>query len=75
MHYLVTAYRYGDLSGYSYPVGVFATLDQALAAAHDYRESRGGKYDHTIHEIEAGKSYDAEEAQVVAGTGSLADRP
>ena len=72
MYYLVMAYghRFGNLSGYHFPVGVFATLEDAQDKANIHREIRGGKYDHRIYEIKLGEDYyDAEEAYVVDGTG------
>ena len=70
MYYLVMAYRFGNLSGYHFPVGVFATLEDAQHKANMHREFRGGKYDHRIYEIKLGEDYyDAEEAYVVDGTG------
>ena len=73
MNYLVMAYRYGDTQGYSYPVGVFSSLGEAIKVAEYHREYRGGKYDHLVFELEPKKLYDAEEAKVVSGTGSLTD--
>ena len=69
MNYLVIAYRFGNLSDYHFPVGVFATLEDAQDQANMHRDFRGGKYDHRIYEIKLGEGYDAEEAYVVDGTG------
>jgi hypothetical protein len=42
--YTVTAYRWGNLDGPSYPVGCYATADEAVQAAQDEEADRGGKY-------------------------------
>ncbi len=42
--YTVTAYRWGDLDGPSYPVGCYATEAEAIHAAQDEEADRGGKY-------------------------------
>lgn len=62
--YCVWAYRYGNLNGYNFPVGLFETLEKAKEAANNHRQFRGGKYDHRIFSLEPGKEYDAEEASV-----------
>ena len=69
--FLVIAYRMGQERGYNYPVGIFSTVEEALKEARFHREYRGGKYDHKIFQIEVGKGYDAEEAEVVDGTGNF----
>lgn len=69
--FLVMAYRFGDTRDYNYPVGIFSTVEEALKEARFHREYRGGKYDHKIFQLEVGKGYDAEEAEVVGGTGIL----
>lgn len=63
--YIVFAYRYGDLKGYNYPVGVFSSLAKAKEEAKLHHIYRGGKYDHQIWEVEENKMYDAGEAKVV----------
>lgn len=73
--YLVIAYRYGNLSGYHFPVGIFDSLDAAVNEAILHRNFRGGKYDHRIYEIDLNKGYDAEEAKIVGGTGDLKPSP
>ena len=65
------AYRMGKLEGYSYPVGIFTTYEKALEGAEWHREYRGGKYDHQIFKLEEGRNYDAQEAEVVGGTGDF----
>ncbi len=42
--YTVTAYRWGDLDGPSYPVGCYATEAEAVKAAQDEEADRGSKY-------------------------------
>ena len=67
--YLVMAYRYGQRDGYSFPVGIFDTLERAKNEATMHRQFRGGKYDHKIYLLESNVALDAEEAKVVGGTG------
>ncbi len=63
--FCVWAYRYGDVKGYNYPVGIFQTLESAKQAAQTHHEFRGGKYDHRIYCLSAGAEYDAEDVQPV----------
>ena len=63
--YLVFAYRYGELTGYHFPVGCFETLEQANWAANNHRTFRGGKYEHRIWEMKLNEEYDAGEAHIV----------
>lgn len=64
--FIAIAYRYGNISGYHFPIGIFKTLDLAKSAAKSHWEFRGGKYRHRVFEIsEIGKIYDAEEAKCV----------
>jgi len=65
------AYRYGTTE-YVYPVGIFKNEAQAIRAAKDHREYRGGKYDHRMYTLIVGDSYDAEEAKYVWVTGENA---
>lgn len=67
--FLVMAYRMGQVKGYNYPVGLFTTYEKAIEEAVIHRNFRGLKYDHQIFKLEEGRSYDAEEAEVVGGTG------
>lgn len=67
--FLVMAYRFGDTRGYNYPVCISYSLEKAKEEAEIHREYRGGKYDHKIFELKIDKGYDAEEAEVVGGTG------
>lgn len=69
--FLVMAYRYGDLTAYHFPVGVFSNLHDAVKEAQEHRVFRGSKYDHKIFELELGENYDAEESKCVAGTGAF----
>lgn len=69
--FLVMAYRMGQLKEYNYPVGVFTTYEKALKEAEIHRNYRGGKYDHQIFKLEEGRNYDAQEAEVVGGTGDF----
>jgi hypothetical protein len=69
--YLVMAYRYGNLQGYHFPVGIFSDLDIAIKEAKLHRDFRGGKYDHRIYEINPEHGYDAEEAKIVSGTSEF----
>lgn len=63
--YIVIAYRYGDVTDYHYPVGVFSSEVLAIKAAKDHRAFRGGKYDHVIYKVDQDADYDAEEAEIV----------
>lgn len=72
MLYLVMAYRYGNLEGYHFPVGIFSDINIAIKEAKLHREFRGGKYDHRIYELNPEYGYDAQEAKIVAGTGNFA---
>ena len=69
--FLVIAYRMGQITGYSYPVGVFSSYEKALEEAKLHRSFRGGKYDHRIFELKKDYGYDANEAKVVGGTGNF----
>lgn len=69
--YLVIAYRFGMLEGYSFPVGIFNSLEEASNAAKQHRELRGGKYDHRMYHIEPGKEYDAEQCKSTWITGKI----
>ena len=42
--YIVTAYRWGDQSDHSYPLGVFMKKAQAIKCADAHAQYRGGKY-------------------------------
>lgn len=42
--YIVTAYRWGDRSAHSYPIGVFSKKHAAIKCADDHTKYRGGKY-------------------------------
>lgn len=44
MHYVVTAYRWGQRNAHSYVVGSFETLDEGKKCADAHVEYRGGKY-------------------------------
>lgn len=57
--FLVMAHRYGT-NEYIFPVGIFEIEENAIAAAKDHREYRGGKYDHKMYTIEYLIEYDAE---------------
>jgi hypothetical protein len=46
--YVVVAFRYGGFSNV-FPVGVFSSRDEAVAAADSHRRYRGGKYDHRVY--------------------------
>lgn len=72
MLYLVMAYRYGNLEGYHFPVGIFSDINIAIKEAKLHREFRGGKYDHRIYELNLNQGCDAQEAKIVAGTGVFA---
>ena len=63
--YCVWAYRYGQITSYNYPVGIFETIEEAQKAAKDHRSFRGSKYDHRIYSMPIGKQHDAEEATLV----------
>lgn len=63
--FLVLAYRYGDLKGYHFPVGIFATFIEAQNAARSHREYRGLKYDHRIYVMALGQEFDAEQCKLV----------
>ena len=47
--YNVIAYRYGEISGNQFPLGVFSNLEAAKAAAIDYKQFRGGKYESIVY--------------------------
>jgi len=68
MSILVMAYRYGDVTGYHYPVGIFKDVETAKKAAREHHVFRGGKYSHIGWECENGIKYDAEEAKKVFDT-------
>ena len=42
--YIVTAYRWGDISNHSYIVGVYSNEEKAQSAKKFEEEWRGGKY-------------------------------
>lgn len=48
--YIVTAYRWGNNSDHSYPLGVFENKDQAIKCADSHAEYRGGKYGCVVDE-------------------------
>ena len=66
--YVVIAYRYGDLTAHHFPVGVYLTADDAVIAAKNHREDRGGKYEHRVFSMEAGKLYDGNHANIIIDT-------
>ncbi len=53
--FTVHAYRWGDRSNHSYPVGVFTTIGEAKAAKVDEEYERGGKYECEIYEWRANR--------------------
>lgn len=57
--YVVLAFRYGTFDNV-FPIGVFTTRQQAIAAALEHRQSRGGKYDHRIYTFVEPNYWDAE---------------
>lgn len=57
--YIVLAFRYGTFDNV-FPIGVFTTRQQAVAAALEHRQSRGGKYDHRIYTFAEPNYLDAE---------------
>ena len=75
MMYLVMAYRYGDVKGYQFPVGIFKDRDVAIEQAHAHRQFRGYKYDHKLFPMEDGISYDAEECKGEWITGDPVPAP
>lgn len=55
--YVVMAYRYCDLSGYSYIVGVYSDEDNAIMCAGIEVEFRGGKYGCVVYSTEMDEFY------------------
>jgi hypothetical protein len=45
--YIVMAYRFGGTEN-TFPIGVFSTHEEAVAAAQAHYLRRGGKYEHRI---------------------------
>ena len=45
--YIVMAYRFGGTDNV-FPIGVFSTHEEAVAAAKWHHDRRGGKYEHRI---------------------------
>lgn len=66
-YYIVWAYRYSNPNAYNFPIGIFETEEEAISRAENHRVFRGFKYDHKIWKLPVGKSFDAEEAQLIRG--------
>jgi len=60
IEYLIMAYRYGNMD-YFFPVGIFHNKADAIKAAKNHAEYRGGKYSHKMYEMITEYGYDAEE--------------
>lgn len=54
--FVVTAYRWGSKESHSYVVGIFDTLEPAIARAIYEEEWRGGKYECEVISIELNNS-------------------
>lgn len=50
--YVITAYRWGNMSEHSYLLGVFTDLDKAKKVADSHCKYRGGKYACVVEECE-----------------------
>lgn len=72
--YLVIAYRYGVITDYQFPIGIFSNKNNAIVAARNHRAFRGGKYDHKVFRLDVGTVYDAEEAKGTWVTGNKVNK-
>ena len=74
--YAVTAYRWGDLDGHSYLVGVYGKKQAALDAARLEQEYRGGKYECEVIQTVVVKKWDKDQIrQGQKWIVMLADKP
>lgn len=66
--YIVMAYRYGDVSDYHYPVGVFSTYEDAWVATDRHRQDNNFDYSHIIYKVSQDIIYNDHEAEIVYDT-------
>jgi hypothetical protein len=60
MVYIVEALRWGDRERHSYVLGVWSDYDEAVAAAEEHTEHRGGKYQCFVQQCRLGSHMDTD---------------
>jgi hypothetical protein len=60
MVYIVEALRWGDRERHSYVLGVWDNFEEAVAAAEEHTEHRGGKYQCLVQQCRLGSHMDTD---------------
>jgi len=47
--FVAIAYRWGDKECHSYPIGLYGTIEEAIAQGLEHNQYRGGKYDIVVY--------------------------